>query len=189
MSHVHGLGQGDAVLMPAPLAHISGLLNAVLVPGAAGMKVVLMERWSVDEGLELMASEAVTYMIGPPLMFDAIMDAASFSREKVAAMRVISSGMMGVRPTFIERAHREMGAVVKRSYGSTEAPTVSTPPKSKWSTPLRIACESPALKARCGFEDQSCLLATLMSKKREMRFIVDGFEVVTLECCAMDGLS
>ena len=126
MSHVHGLGQGDAVLMPAPLAHISGLLNAVLVPGAAGMKVVLMERWSVDEGIELMASEAVTYMIGPPLMFDAIMDAPSFSREKVAAMRVISSGMMGVRPTFIERAHREMGAVVKRSYGSTEAPTVST---------------------------------------------------------------
>jgi len=86
----------------------------------------LMERWSVDEGIELMASEAVTYMIGPPLMFDAIMDAPSFSREKVAAMRVISSGMMGVRPTFIERAHREMGAIVKRSYGSTEAPTVST---------------------------------------------------------------
>ena len=38
MTRVHGLSAGDAVLMPAPLAHISGLLNAVLVPGAAGMR-------------------------------------------------------------------------------------------------------------------------------------------------------
>jgi len=44
---VHGLSGRDAVLMPAPLAHISGLLNAVLVPGAAGMRTVLMERWDV----------------------------------------------------------------------------------------------------------------------------------------------
>ena len=29
----HGLTAADAVLMPAPLAHISGLLNGVLVPG------------------------------------------------------------------------------------------------------------------------------------------------------------
>ena len=36
MAQVHGLGAGDAVLMPAPMAHISGMLNGVLVPGAAG---------------------------------------------------------------------------------------------------------------------------------------------------------
>ena len=33
MARVHGLGPADAVLMPAPMAHISGLLNGVLVPG------------------------------------------------------------------------------------------------------------------------------------------------------------
>ncbi|HEY5252544.1 MAG TPA: AMP-binding protein, partial [Acidimicrobiales bacterium] len=38
MTGVHGLSGGDAVLMPAPLAHISGLLNGVLVPGAASMR-------------------------------------------------------------------------------------------------------------------------------------------------------
>ena len=41
-------------------------------------------------------------------------------------MRVVSSGMMGVSPAFIEAAHHGLGAIVKRSYGSTEAPTVST---------------------------------------------------------------
>ncbi|SVA88907.1 uncharacterized protein METZ01_LOCUS141761, partial [marine metagenome] len=39
---VHGLGPEDVVLMPAPLAHVSGLLHGVLVPGVAGMRTVLM---------------------------------------------------------------------------------------------------------------------------------------------------
>ena len=126
MTGVHGLTQADAVLMPAPLAHISGLLNAVLVPGAAAMRTVLMDRWDTTRGLELIARERISYMIGPPPLFTALMEDATFSPDKVDSMRVISSGMMGVTPEFIEAASIGLGAIVKRSYGSTEAPTVST---------------------------------------------------------------
>ena len=126
MTGVHGLSSADSVLMPAPLAHISGLLNAVLVPGAAAMRTVLMERWDVERGLSLIEKERISYMIGPPTMFTALMEEAGFAPDKVASMRVISSGMMGVSPEFIAAARAGMGAVVKRSYGSTEAPTVST---------------------------------------------------------------
>lgn len=126
MKGVHGLGDGDAVLMPAPLAHVSGLLNAVLVPGAAGMRAVLMERWDPERGLALMEAERISFMIGPPSLFTGIIELPAFEPGKVAAMRVVSSGMMGVSPEFIESAGRALGAIVKRSYGSTEAPTVST---------------------------------------------------------------
>ena len=126
MTAVHGLSGADAVLMPAPLAHISGLLNAVLVPGAAGMRIVLMDRWDVGRGLHLMEQERISYMIGPPTMFTAVMEDADFAPSKVASLRVISSGMMGVSPAFIAAARQGLGAIVKRSYGSTEAPTVST---------------------------------------------------------------
>jgi acyl-CoA synthetase (AMP-forming)/AMP-acid ligase II len=126
MTRVHGLGGEDAVLMPAPMAHVSGLLNAVLVPGAAGMRAVLMERWDAERGLALMESERISYMIGPPALFAGIMELPAFERRKVASMRVVSSGMMGVSPEFIEAAGDALGAIVKRSYGSTEAPTVST---------------------------------------------------------------
>jgi cyclohexanecarboxylate-CoA ligase len=126
MTAVHGLSGADSVLMPAPLAHISGLLNAVLVPGAAAMRTVLMDRWDVERGLRLMETERISYMIGPPTMFTSLMEDSSFSPDKVASMRVISSGMMGVSPAFIAAAREGMGAIVKRSYGSTEAPTVST---------------------------------------------------------------
>ena len=126
MTGVHGLSGGDAVLMPAPMAHVSGLLNGILVPGTAAMRTVLMERWEVERGLRLMGEERISFMIGPPTMFTAIMEAPGFSPAKVASMRVVSSGMMGVSPAFIEAAHEGLGAIVKRSYGSTEAPTVST---------------------------------------------------------------
>ena len=126
MTGVHGLTGGDAVLMPAPLAHVSGLLNGILVPGTAAMRTVLMERWDVERGLRLMGEERISFMIGPPTMFTAIMEAPGFSPATVASMRVVSSGMMGVSPAFIEAAHEGLGAIVKRSYGSTEAPTVST---------------------------------------------------------------
>ena len=42
------------------------------------------------------------------------------------ALRVVSCGSMGVTPEFIDSARLAFGAMVKRTYGSTEAPTVTT---------------------------------------------------------------
>jgi cyclohexanecarboxylate-CoA ligase len=123
---VHGLGPDDVVLMPAPLAHVSGLLHGVLVPGTAGMKAVLMDRWSPEDALALIEREQVTYMVGPPTFFLGLMDAPGFAPERVASLRVLSVGGAGVSVGFVERARDRLGCVVKRSYGSTEAPTVTT---------------------------------------------------------------
>jgi cyclohexanecarboxylate-CoA ligase len=126
MAGVHGLGHDDAVLMPAPLAHVSGLLNAVLVPGAAGMQTVLMERWDPGAALATMEAERISFMVGPPTFFLGLMSAATFSRRRVASLRLVSSGGAGVSPAFVASATDTLGCLVKRSYGSTEAPTVTT---------------------------------------------------------------
>lgn len=126
MVDVHRLTADDSVLMPAPLAHISGLLNGVLLPGAARMRVVLMERWDPDEAVDIIERERITFMIGPPTFFVTLMGAARFSPERVRSLRLISSGGAGVTPAFVEQATETFGAYVKRTYGSTEAPTVTT---------------------------------------------------------------
>ena len=54
------------------------------------------------------------------------MAAPGFSTERVASLRLISSGGAGVTPAFVDEATERLGAVVKRAYGSTEAPTVAT---------------------------------------------------------------
>lgn len=126
MVQVHGLDSADAVLMPAPLAHVSGLLNGLLVPGAAGMRSVLMARWDPERALELIETERVTFMVGPPTFFIQLMGATGFTPERVETLRLVSSGGAGVTPSFAAEAAERLGALVKRSYGSTEAPTVTS---------------------------------------------------------------
>ncbi len=126
MTEVHDLHPTDTILMPAPLAHISGLQNAVTLPGAAGLTTVLMARWDPEVALDLIEAHRVTFMIGPPTFFVSLRDAAGFSPERVQSIRLISSGGAGVTAAFVAETAELFGAVVKRTYGSTEAPTVTT---------------------------------------------------------------
>ncbi len=126
MARVHGLRPDDAVLMPAPLAHISGLLNGVMLPGVVPMMAVMMARWDPDEALRIIERERITFMIGPPTFFIGLMGAPTFSSTAVGSLRLVSSGGAGVTAAFVEEASAKLGCVVKRTYGSTEAPTVTT---------------------------------------------------------------
>jgi cyclohexanecarboxylate-CoA ligase len=126
MARAHGLTPDDAVLMPAPLAHVSGLLNAILVPGVVPMRAHLMARWDPDAALDIIERERITFMIGPPTFFVSLMDAPRFATERVASLRLVSSGGAGVTPAFVTEASERLGCLVKRTYGSTEAPTVTT---------------------------------------------------------------
>jgi cyclohexanecarboxylate-CoA ligase len=126
MARVHDLRAGDCVLMPAPCAHISGLLNGVTLPGVVPFRTVFMAKWDPEYALELIESKRVTYMIGPPTFFVSLMQTPGFTRERVRSLRLVSSGGAGVSEAFVEEAAATFGAVVKRTYGSTEAPTVAT---------------------------------------------------------------
>jgi cyclohexanecarboxylate-CoA ligase len=129
MARVHGLGPADAVLMPAPMAHVSGLLNGVLVPGAAGMRAVLVRRFDPQHALHLITRERVSFMAGPPTFFIAMAAAMAADRSPhpdVSSVRLISSGGASVTPAFVEDTSRAFDCRVKRTYGSTEAPTVTT---------------------------------------------------------------
>jgi acyl-CoA synthetase (AMP-forming)/AMP-acid ligase II len=126
MIDAHELGPGDAILMPAPLAHVSGLLNAVLIPGASPMRALLMAKWSPEDALDTIERERITFMIGPPTFFVGLMSSPGFAPRRVESLRLISSGGAGVTAAFVAEASDAFGARVKRTYGSTEAPTVTT---------------------------------------------------------------
>ncbi len=127
MAGVHGLGPEDAVLMPAPMAHISGLLNGVLVPGAAGLRSVLVRRFDPEQALALVARERISFLAGPPTFFIAMARAlAEGPGTDVSSVRLVSSGGASVTPAFVEDTARTFDCRVKRTYGSTEAPTVTT---------------------------------------------------------------
>lgn len=124
--HIGGLTADDTVLFPASLAHVAGLLHGVLIPGALSMKTVLMARWDPGEALRLIEHEQATYMIGPPTFFNDLMAHSDFSPSRTASFRFLSIGGSSVTPAFVYRAREAFGCTVKRAYGSTEAPTVTT---------------------------------------------------------------
>ena len=126
MAAAHRLTTDDAVLMPAPLAHVSGLLNAVLVAGVVPMRAELMPRWEPGAALHQIEASHITFMIGPPTFFVALLAAPEFTAARVASLRLVSSGGAGVTPAFVTEASARLHAHVKRTYGSTEAPTVTT---------------------------------------------------------------
>jgi cyclohexanecarboxylate-CoA ligase len=126
MVAVHGLTAADAVLMPAPMAHISGLLNGVLVPGVASMRARFMAKWDPERGLAFIERDHTSFMIGPTTLFVSLIDAPRFTSDRVESLRLVSSGTAGVSPAFIDDASARLRCRVKRSYGSTEAPTVTT---------------------------------------------------------------
>jgi acyl-CoA synthetase (AMP-forming)/AMP-acid ligase II len=126
MVDVHGLDGDDAVLMPAPLAHVSGLLNGVLLPATAGIPSVLMATWDPDEALRHIDEEKVTFMGAPPVFFSQMTASRGFSAERVASLRLVSTGGASVSPAFVDATSDAFSCRVKRTYGSTEAPTVTT---------------------------------------------------------------
>ena len=126
MVSVHGLRPGDAVLMPAPLAHVSGLLNGVLIPATAGIPTVLMAAWDPDEGVRLIEEERVSFMGAPPVFFTQMAASSGFRRKRTQSLRLVSTGGASVSPAFVDATSEAFGCRVKRTYGSTEAPTITT---------------------------------------------------------------
>jgi acyl-CoA synthetase (AMP-forming)/AMP-acid ligase II len=90
------------------------------------MKTVLMPKWDPATALQIIDHEQITFMIGPPTFFVGLMSARGFTPEAVRSLRLVSSGGAGVTPAFVDHASATLGCIVKRTYGSTEAPTVTT---------------------------------------------------------------
>jgi acyl-CoA synthetase (AMP-forming)/AMP-acid ligase II len=105
---------------------VSGLLNGVLVPGAGAFATHMVERWDAGRALDTIARERITFMIGPTTFFVGLMHDPGFTPAKVESLRLVSSGGGGVSAAFVEEASAALGCRVKRTYGSTEAPTIAT---------------------------------------------------------------
>jgi cyclohexanecarboxylate-CoA ligase len=145
MQNAHELGPDDCVLMPAPAAHISGLLNGVTLPGVVPFRAVFMARWDPETALSLIESERVTFMVGPPTFFVSMMHSPGFSSARVASLRLISSGGAGVGEAFVADAAQAFGARVKRTYGSTEVPTIVTDGRTIGSVEVKIDSQGELL--------------------------------------------
>ncbi|WP_424808952.1 AMP-binding protein [Rhodococcus sp. 27YEA15] len=119
-----GVDANDRVFMPSPLAHITGISYAVVLPAAAGCATVLMQRWEPTAALALIEKEACTFTVSATPFLRGLADAYASSILSRSSLTRFVCGGAGIPPELVRRAHREMGTAVVRTYGSTELPTL-----------------------------------------------------------------
>lgn len=123
MTRAWGVTWQDGVFMPAPLAHLTGLIAGLTVPLLAGGKAVLLDIWDPERGVALIEREGATLSAGtPPFLEDMthLYDAAGTR----SSLRQFNVGGAAVPPTLIDRA-AERGIGAWRCYGMTELLSVT----------------------------------------------------------------
>jgi cyclohexanecarboxylate-CoA ligase len=125
----HQCSAADVMLVTMPLAHIGGVLYGILLSLTVGLGVVLMDIWDPDEAVRLHSRERVTVHPTVPVVARGLLQAKSFRPAAVSSMRLLTFGGARVTPADVASAARVLGCWCKRSYGSTEMPTLTSGPR------------------------------------------------------------
>jgi cyclohexanecarboxylate-CoA ligase len=131
---------------------------------------VYLARWNPETAIDLIEAHHVTFMVGPPTFFVSMMQSETFAPERVASMRLISSGGAGISDTFVQMASEAFGAQVKKTYGSTEAPTIITDGHPIGPVELRVDTNGELLA-----RGEELFAGYLDREQTRLAFTADGF--------------
>ena len=121
-----GIDTRDVVLMPSPVTHITGYLYALELAFAAGVQVVLMDRWNAAQAVDLIARHGVSFSVGATPFLKELVAAVESGGTALPSLRRFMSGGAPVPPEVVQRATRVLpDCLTFRVYGSTEAPTIT----------------------------------------------------------------
>jgi cyclohexanecarboxylate-CoA ligase len=130
LGDAHAFGPDDRQLLPMPMTHVAGFTYGVLMPMCLGVSAVLMDVWEPGAALELVARERVSVMISTPVFVRSMIDHPDFAAADTSTVRLLSIGGAGVAPSTVREGAASFGGAggcwCKRTYGSTEYPTLTT---------------------------------------------------------------
>lgn len=113
----------DAWLTASPVAHVSGLQTAVLLPVLLDRRAALIDRWDVEAVLEALTEGELYLAAAATFFFNAMLAHPKFRPEHIHHMKYVVSGGAPVPRAFGEMCESK-GILLVRGYGSTEHPTV-----------------------------------------------------------------
>lgn len=122
---VHRITPDDRYLGGSPVAHVAGLVYGVLMPFALGTRTAFLARWDPGRALELIERERATFGTGAPTFLKTLAEHPDVARRDLGSFRLFSTGGATISAEMVRAAGNRLGCVVKRAYGSTEAPTLT----------------------------------------------------------------
>src|SRR5262249_5802012 len=123
-----GLGPGDRYPVVNPFSHIGGHKTGVLAALVAGATVYPLPRFDPSALVRLIEREEITFLQGPPAMFQGLLDAITArSKHPPRSVRVAVTGSANVPPALVRRMQATLTLdSVHAGYGLTEATGVCT---------------------------------------------------------------
>lgn len=148
LTQVMQLTSKDVCLNLLPLFHVHGLISNLLIPLAAGGKVVLCGSFNPDRFLSwLVQSQATWYSVSPTIHL-AILKAITQNplSHQQHALRFIRSGSAALSPQVIAELEQRLAVPLVEAYGMSEVPNLTSmplppPPKKLGSVGLSIGPE------------------------------------------------
>jgi HIP---CoA ligase len=119
---VVGLRAGDRYLVVNPFFHTFGYKAGILACLLTGATIVPQPAFEVAAVLELVESERITVLPGPPTLYQSILDWPGLEPRRLGSLRLIVTGAAIVPVTLVERLRDELDVeTVLTAYGLTEA--------------------------------------------------------------------
>jgi len=123
-----GLRPGDRYPIVNPFSHIGGHKTGVLAALVAGATVYPVPRFDAPALVRLIEREEITFLQGPPAMFQGLLDAITARGEAPpTSVRVAVTGSANIPPALVRRVQATLTLdAVHAGYGLTEATGVCT---------------------------------------------------------------
>jgi len=122
----HAMVPTESLLLPMPITHVAGLTYGVLLPVTNAITTVLMDTWDPTRALDFVEREHIAVMISTPVFMRTMIDDPAFVETDRSSVRLFSLGGAGVAPSMVREGAAAFGCWCKRTYGSTEYPTLTT---------------------------------------------------------------
>ena len=124
-----GIGGGDVIFMPSPLAHQLGFVYGMLMSIALGVPLVLTDIWRPARAAQLIESNGATFTFAATPFLADLAALAGEGRKKLGRLRLFASSGAPIPPAVAQAARDKLGVAVAASWGMTECASVTiTPP-------------------------------------------------------------
>ena len=133
----------ERILIPLPFSHVTGISVAMVLAVSLAAELVIVPRFTPDEGLELLRRHRPTFFGGVPTVFTGLLLTGTMTADDWRSVKGIICGGAPLPPASMDAFEAVSGVKVRQIYGSTELspaatlmPATATEPRTSVGLPL-----------------------------------------------------
>jgi acyl-CoA synthetase (AMP-forming)/AMP-acid ligase II len=117
----------DVQIVASPISHIAGMIVSSITPVVGGSRLVMMDRWSAKDAVDLIRRHNGTALGGATPFLQQLLHEAQAAGDHLPTLTLTGSGGAAVPPDLI-RAMQDWfpNVLAYRVYGCTEVPTITS---------------------------------------------------------------